>query len=229
MREAGFRGLRGSVVRPGYIIGNPSIGIGPIDNFLLRTLKGNIQLFCRSDLGSNIINFVFVDYCVNIVVASSLHSPLEQGVGVVLVTSCPQLAFNAFLETLQKFRYNAPMVSYSEWRSALERYVSTEIQEQREPHALLPLFDWVTADLPSDMKSRTLENTNAQIVLMANGVDEKDCQVEVTQETVGAYLAFMCEIGFIGRPEGAEGMKLPVFRIGEEQREALKMVGRGGG
>ncbi|CAD6563538.1 MAG: large subunit of alpha-aminoadipate reductase [Alectoria sarmentosa] len=229
MREAGLRGLRGNVVRPGYITDNPFTGIGPIDDFLLRTLKGSIQLSCHPDLGSNTINLVPVDYCANIVISSSLHPPLEQGVGVVHVTPCPQLAFNAFLETLQKFKYNAPMVPYSEWRSALEQYVSTEIQEQREPHALFPLFDWVTADLPSDTKSRTLENTNAQIVLMANGVDEKDCQVEVTQETVGAYLAFMCEIGFIGRPEGAEGMKLPVFRIGEEQREALKMVGRGEG
>ena len=229
MREAGLRGLRGSVVRPGYITGNPSTGIGPTDDFLLRMLKGSIQLSCRPDLGSNTINLVPVDYCVNIVVASSLHPPLEVGVGTVHVTSYPQLGFNAFLETLQKFRYNAPMVPYSEWRSALEHYVSTETQDQREPHALLPLFDWVTADLPSDTKSRTLDNTNAQIVLRAMGVDEKDCQVEVTQETVGAYLAFMCEIGFIGRPEGAEGVELPVFRIGEEQREALKMVGRGRG
>ena len=230
MREAGLRGMRGTVVRPGYITGNPSTGIGPTDDFLLRMLKGSIQLACRPDLGSNTVNLVPVDHCANIVVASSLYPPLQQGVGVVHVTPSPPLGFNAFLETLQKYGYSAPMVPYSEWRSALEQYVSSETQDQREPHALLPLFDWVTADLPSDTKSRDLNDTKAQAVLRANGVDEKDTQVEVTQETVGAYLGFMAEIGFIRRPQGAtEGMNLPEIAIGEMQKEALKMVGRGGG
>ena len=229
MREAGLRGLRGTIVRPGYITGNPSTGIGPTDDFLLRMLKGSIQLSCRPDLGSDTINLVPVSYCANIVVAASLCPPLKDGVGVLHVTPSPQLGFNDFLETLQIYGYDAPMVFYTEWRSALEQYVSSETQEQREPHALLPLFDWVTADLPSDTKSKNLDNTNAQAVLRANGVEEKDCQVQVTQETVGAYLAFMAEIGFIGRPEVArEGKNLPVVWIGEKQKQALKMVGRGG-
>ena len=229
MREAGHRGLRGSIVRPGYITGNPSTGIGPTDDFLLRMLKGSIQLSCRPDLGRNTINLVPVDYCANLVVASSLNPPLQQGVGVVHVTPSPQLGFNTFLETLEKYGYKAPMVPYPEWRSALEQYVSSESQEQKEPHALLPLFDWVTADLPSDTKSRNLDNTNAQTVLRANGIDQKDCQIEVNQETVGAYLAFMAEIGFISSPkEAKEGMALAVLQIGEEQRQALNIVGRGG-
>lgn len=230
MREAGLRGLRGSIVRPGYITGNLSTGTGPTDDFLLRMLKGSIQLSCRPDLGSNTINLVPVGYCANIVVASSLYPPLQQNVGVVHVTPRPQLGFNAFLGAVQRYGYDAPMVPYSDWRLALEQYVSTETQEQREPHALLPLFDWVTADLPSDTKSRDLDNSNAQTVLRADGVDEKDRQVEVTQATVGAYLAFMAGIGFVRRPERVrEGIEFPVVEIGEEQRRALKMVGRGSG
>lgn len=237
VREAGRRGLRGSVVRPGYITGNPTTGVGPTDDFLLRMLKGSIQLSCRPDLGNNTINLVPVSYCANIVVASSLHPPLDQAVGVVHVTPTPQLSFNAFLATLQKYGYTAPMMPYTEWRSALEHYVSStssSTNEHREPHALLPLFDWVTTDLPSDTKSRNLDNANAVAVLRADGAeDEKECRVQVTQETVGAYLAFMAEIGFIGRPaDGAkegEGGGLPVVKIGEERRGALKMVGRGGG
>ena len=230
VREAGLRGLRGSIVRPGYITGNPSTGIGPTDDFLLRMLKGSIQLSRRPDLGSNTINLVPVDYCAKIVVASSLYPPLQQTVGVVHVTPRPQLGFNAFLEAVQRYGYDAPMVPYSDWRVALEQYVSTESQEQREPHALLPLFDWVTADLPSDTKSRDLDNSNAQTVLRADGVDEKDRQVQVTQATVGAYLAFMAGIGFVRRPERATGgIELPAVGIGEEQRRALKVVGRGSG
>lgn len=229
VREAGRRGLRGSIIRPGYITGNPTTGVGPTDDFLLRILAGSIQLSSHPDLGSNTINLVPVSYCADIVVASSLHPPLQQGVAVVHVTPTPQLPFNDFLATLQKYGYRAPRVPYPQWRSALEEYVSSEPQgdKGKEPHALLPLFDWVTTDLPADTKSRNLDNRNAQALLRANGVDEKDCQVKVTQETVGAYLSFMAEIGFISRPEGV-GKELPVVEILEEQRRALKMVGRGG-
>ena len=230
VREAGRRGLQGTIVRPGYITGNPSTGIGPTDDFLLRMLSGSLQLCCCPDLGSNTINLVPVSYCANIVVSASLlHSPLQPGVAVVHVTPTPQLSFNAFLETLQLYGYNAPKVPYSAWRSALEQYVSSPstAATQREAHALLPLFDWVTDDLPSETKSRELDDANARAVLKASGVDEKDCQVEVTQQTVGAYLAFMAEIGFIGPPLG-EGIKLPAIEMGEEQKQALKVVGRGG-
>ena len=145
------------------------------------------------------------------------------------VTPSPQLSFNAFLETLQKYGYDVPQVPYSQWRAALEQYVSTESRE-KEAQALLPLFDWVTADLPSETDSRDLDNTNARAVLEASGVKRENCEVEVTQETVGTYLAFMAEVGFIGRPEGGnEVTGLPVVRIGEEQRAALKVVGRGAG
>ena len=39
VREAGRRGLTGTVVRPGYLTGNPTGGICPLDDFLLRMLK----------------------------------------------------------------------------------------------------------------------------------------------------------------------------------------------
>ena len=236
VRAAGHQGLSGSIIRAGYITGNPSSGIGPTDDFLLRILKGSIQLSSRPDLSTNTINLVPVSYCANIVVSASLYPPHQQSVAVMHVTPTPQLSFNAFLETLQLYGYDVPMVPYPEWRSALEQYVSTETQEQREPHALLPLFDWVTTNLPLDTKSRDLDNTNARAVLKASGVDEKDCQVEVTQETVSWYLAFMLEIGFIDPPpreeEGRgskERMPLPTLKISEEQKRALKIVGRGAG
>ena len=79
-----------------------------------------------------------------------------------------------------------------------------------------------------------MDNTNARAVLKASGVDEKHCQVEVTQQTVAKYLSFMAGIGSIERPGEGGGakdgtMKLPVVQISEEQRRALKMVGRGAG
>ena len=205
-------------------------------DFSVIIIQGSIQLESRPDLGPNTINLVPVSHCANIVVSASLCPPRQQSVAVVHVTPNPQMSFNAFLETLQLYGYNAPKVPYPAWRSALEQYVSSPstAATQREAHALLPLFDWVTTDLPSGTKSRDLDNANAQAALRANGVDEKDRQVNVTQEIVGAYLAFMVEIGFAPAPEvgggggGGTMKKLPVVKMSEDQRRALKVVGRAG-
>ncbi|KAK2938344.1 AMP-binding enzyme, C-terminal domain superfamily [Fusarium oxysporum f. sp. vasinfectum] len=47
VREAGRRGLLGSVVRPGYILGDATTGVCNNDDFLIRMLKGCIQLSSR--------------------------------------------------------------------------------------------------------------------------------------------------------------------------------------
>src|SRR5204863_3626248 len=44
VRAAGRRGLHGSVVRPGYILGDSEAGVCNTDDFLVRMLKGCIQL-----------------------------------------------------------------------------------------------------------------------------------------------------------------------------------------
>ena len=192
-------------------------------------LKGSIQLSCRPDLGTNGINLVPVSYCAIVVVAASLHSTVGTSTEVVHVTPHPLLTFNDFLATLEVYGYTAPLVPYRQWRAALEKYVSSESVANRESHALLPLFDWVTADLPSDTNSVNLEDENAQAILKADGFQSMDSEVKVTQDIIGTYLAFMGKIAFIPPPlEDGKGQHLPVVEIGEEQKEALKKVGRGG-
>lgn len=246
IREAGARGLRGSIIRPGYITGDATKGIGPTDDFLLRMLKGSIQLSCHPDLAPNTINLVPVSHCAKIVVAASLHAP-NDGVQVVQVTPHPQLPFNAFLSTLSRYGYDCPKVPYTLWKQKLEEYVTnsttssasaitstglptpTPTQDHvKEPHALLPLFDWVTDNLPRDTASRALDDANAAKVLRADdpGYDF-ETRSRVTGETVGMYLAFMVAIGFVRPPP--KGERLPIVEIGEEQRVALERVGRGGG
>lgn len=226
IRSAGARGLSGTIVRPGYITGNADTGIGPTDDFLLRMLKGSIQLGCRPDMEDNTINLVPVSYCAQVVVSASLHeAPQENGVSVAHVTPHPQLRFNDFLATLETYGYTVPLVPYATWREKLEHYVSSESAESKEPHALLPLFDWVTDDLPAETKSRELDDRNAQAVLKADGVEA--AAVEVTQEMVGAYLGYMAAVGFIPSPSGG-GKDLPSIGISDVQKEALTKVGRGG-
>ena len=263
IREAGKQGLRGSIVRPGYITGNASTGIGPTDDFLLRMLKGSIQLHARPDLSPNTINLVPVSHCARIVVAASVHPPMSEGVGVVQVTPHPQLPWNDFLGSLETFGYEAPLVPYEQWKTKLEEYVanpspatsSTTTQPSpitgtvtdgstlhytngphstvnSEPHALLPLFDWVTSSLPTSTTSRHLSDTNTRSVMHADdpAYPFEECS-RVTEDTVGVYLAFMVGVGFIPLPTEGKGegrKKLPVLKICGEQRVALGGVGRSG-
>ena len=240
VREAGVRGLRGCVVRPGYITGDKTTGIGPTDDFLLRMLKGSIQLHSRPDLSPNSINLVPISHCARIVVAASLHPPSPQGVEVVQVTPHTQLPWNDLLGALEVYGYNAPIVPYSQWKTKLEEYVANPATSpdttngttnnhpsspEKEPHALLPLFDWVTADLPSSIQSRTLDDSNAAKVVRED--DPAYPFIEsgrVEEETVGFYLAFMREVGFIPGPGAKrEGRELPKVGMSEE----MKMAWRG--
>lgn len=194
-------------------------------------------------MGANTINLVPVSYCANLVAAATLHAPLspttasdENTVRILHTTPHPPFPFNAFLATLSSHGYTAPKVPYSQWRAALETYVS--VPQHSEPHALLPLFDWVTADLPASTNSVPLDDTNAQAVLLldretrmasdpnAEKISEEPALPRITTETVAAYLAYMVEIGFIDPPAGAGGF--PVVRLNEGQKEALRRVGRGG-
>jgi L-aminoadipate-semialdehyde dehydrogenase len=40
IREAGKRGLQGTIIRPGYILGDAETGVCNVDDFMIRMLKG---------------------------------------------------------------------------------------------------------------------------------------------------------------------------------------------
>lgn len=131
VRAAGARGLRGTVVRPGYVTGDKATGVTNTDDFLIRMTKGCIQLGCRPRI-ANTVNMVPVNHVARVVVASAL-SPPQAPLGVAQVTSHPRLTFSQYLATLQTFGYDVPEVEYSVWKKKLEDYAA---QENKEQHAL---------------------------------------------------------------------------------------------
>ena len=176
-----------------------------LDGEVLRA-KSLPSTFLR---GSVIPRTIFVTGATGFLGAAILDNLLSRNDGIRVIAL---VRANSSSEAFQRVKTaciaystwsDVPQVPYSQWRAALEQYVSTE-SRAKEPQALLPLFDWVTADLPSETDSRDLDDTNARAVLEASGVKREDCEVEVTQETVGTYLAFMAEVGFVGRPEGGK-------------------------
>ncbi|KAK4231115.1 hypothetical protein QBC38DRAFT_466864 [Podospora fimiseda] len=232
VREAGRRGLVGSVVRPGYILGDSDTGVCNIDDFLIRMLKGCIQLSSRPHI-VNTVNAVPVNHVARVVVASALN-PLghdEQGnVHVVHVTAHPRYRMNEYLSSLEFYGYKAPEVSYEGWKKALEEFVSAgSLEKDQEQHALMPLYHFCMNDLPSNTRAPEMDDRNAVAILKADadkwtGVDDSTGH-GVNRDDVGKYLRYLTHTNFIGVPK-ERGRPLPELK--PEVVEALSLGATGG-
>ncbi|KAF4627804.1 hypothetical protein G7Y89_g10353 [Cudoniella acicularis] len=132
VRAAGARGLRGTIIRPGYATGDKTSGVTSTDDFLIRMTKGCIQLGCRPKI-ANTVNMVPVNHVERVVVAAAF-SPPKTPLAVAQVTSHPRLTFSQYLATLQTYGYNVPEVEYSVWKKKLGDYALAD--DGREQHAL---------------------------------------------------------------------------------------------
>jgi L-2-aminoadipate reductase len=230
-REAGRRGLRGTIVRPGYILGDTETGVSNTDDFLLRLLKGCLQLRVRPRI-VNSVNSVPVNHVARVVVAAALN-PMPQGVHVAHVTGHPRLRMNEYLSMLEFYGYKVPEVSYDDWKDELEKYVMAGGQEKdQEQHALMPLYHFCVNDLPATTRAPELDDRNTVKILKEDadnwtGVDES-AGYGIGREDVGRYLRYLAETGFISWPTG-RGRPLPEINLTQAQLDAAGAVGGRGG
>jgi L-2-aminoadipate reductase len=231
VRAAGKRGLQGSVVRPGYILGDSETGVCNTDDFLIRMLKGCIQLSARPRI-INTVNAVPVNHVARVVVAAALN-PLSRGVHVVHVTGHPRLRMNEYLSLLEFYGFKVPEVSYDAWKDELERYVSAGGQEKdQEQHALMPLYHFCVNDLPATTRAPELDDGNAAKILKVDaenwtGIDES-AGYGISREDVGRFLRYLAEIKFVSWPSG-RGRALPEVNLNAAQMQAVGAVGGRGG
>ncbi|KAL3438496.1 hypothetical protein BDV09DRAFT_159964 [Aspergillus tetrazonus] len=231
VREAGKRGLKGTIVRPGYVLGDSKSGTTNTDDFLIRMIKGCIQLSARPNI-NNTVNMVPVDHVARVVIAGAFQPPVSP-IGVAQVTGHPRLRFNQFLGALQLYGYNVPQVDYVPWSKLLEQYVNSgEHDDLESQHALMPLYHFVTADLPSNTKAPELDDVHAAASLRADaswsGVDVS-AGAGVTEELVGLYTSYLVSVGFLPAPTESGARPLPAVSITDDQREAMAGVGGRGG
>ena len=229
-REAGRRGLRGCIIRPGYVLGSSKTGVTNTDDFLIRMLKGCIQLETRPNI-NNTVNMVPVDHVARTVVACAFHPPSSSkgGVSVAQITGHPRLRFNQYLSTLTTYGYTADLTDYVPWASSLEHHFL-----KNKNFALMPLFTFVANDLPSNTRAPDLDDRNAERALYEDAKwtgEDVSAGAGVTKREVGLYLAYLVETGFLPPPgEVVEGVKmLPAVKVREGQKEAIKRVGGRGG
>ncbi|KAH0543946.1 large subunit of alpha-aminoadipate reductase [Glutinoglossum americanum] len=227
VREAGRRGLRGAIVRPGYITGDSVTGVTNTDDFLIRMAKGCIQLSARPDI-TNTVNMVPVDLAARLVAASAFFPPVTP-LGVVQINSHSRLRFNEYLACFETYGYRVPNVDYPHWRNALEKYVAEGGDKSSDVHALMPLYHFATADLPSSTIAPELDDTNASIAFASDAAwthDEGNWRIwGVDEETLGIYLAYLIKVGFMPAPTERKGKALPPVELQEGQKEALSIVG----
>ena len=97
----------------------------------------------------------------------------------------------------------------------------------------MPLYHFVTGDLPNDTKAPELDDTNAQVALAEDKAwtkESMDGRSNIDEVTIGKYLRYLVDIGFLKAPEGGPSgaRALPPSALHPGQREALRsLVGRG--
>ena len=226
IREACKRGLNAVIVRPGYVMGDPKLGTSNTDDFLIRMLKGCIQVGTRPNI-ENTINMVPVTRVARIVNSVASYGDPGQ---VSHVDARPRLTFNQFLASLDKYGYVVPMEPHHEWKQKVEDYVEHQRDSpKKEELALLGLFHMVTGDLASATKAPYLDDDNAQRALASDKAESNlPTPSAVSQEIVGAYLSFLVARGFIPAPT-SQAKPLPKVVMDKAQIDALNRVGGRGG
>ncbi|BFZ59290.1 large subunit of alpha-aminoadipate reductase [Saitoella coloradoensis] len=208
VREAGRRGLAGSVIRPGYVVGDSKTGVTNTDDFIFRLVKGSAQLGLYPDI-NNTVNMTPVDHVARCVVACSLHPPAP--LAVCHVTGQPRTRFNEYLKTLTTFGFNTQKADYIPWRVALEKYVM-----EGSDNALYPLLHFVLDNLPANTKAPELDDSNTRASLTEDiawtGEDVSEGK-GVGEEEMGVCLAYLVGIGFLEAPKGTGEKELPKIEI----------------
>ncbi|CCH45874.1 L-aminoadipate-semialdehyde dehydrogenase [Wickerhamomyces ciferrii] len=218
IRRAGERGLKGAIIRPGYVTGETNTGSSNTDDFLLRMLKGCAELGKYPNI-NNTINMVPVDHVARVVVAAALHPPKSEELAVVQVTGHPRITFIQFVGALKKYGYEIELEDYVTWKSSLEKFVLEGTQES----ALYPLLHFVLDDLPQDTKAPELDDVNARTSLKADaewtGVDASAGR-GIDEQQLSVYVAYLIKVGFLPKPSKA-GEPLPEVKLTKEQLDLI--------
>lgn len=216
VRAARSRGLSATVVRPGYVSGSTRTGAQNTDDYLLRMLKGCVQLGSGPVVASG-VNMVPVDHVARVVVAAAL-SPLAE---VCQVTAHPRIALGEYVESVNQYGHAVVMEPYAVWARKLSDAIAGGAD-----NALFPLLHMVLDGLDKS-QAPELEDSNTVAVLQADAAwtgEDALPGAGVDTATVGVYLAYLQKIGWL---EGGRG--LPQVEVSEEAvAAAARVSGRGG-
>ncbi|KAJ7274974.1 alpha-aminoadipate reductase Lys1p [Mycena rebaudengoi] len=212
--EAGRRGLRGHIVRPGYVVGDSKTAVTNTDDFLWRLVKGCVQLGLVPDI-NNTVNMVPVDH-VALCTAQAAVAPLPDApLSVLHITAQPLPTYNDLLVPLAQYGFPTTQCEYVVWRRRLEQHVM-----ETQDNALFPLLHFVLDDLPTSTKSPELDDKNT-VALIGT---QAEANMTVSEALMGKYLAWLVRADFLPAPsQDSPAKALPVLGAG-----VIKAAGRSG-
>eukprot|EP00730_Choanoeca_flexa_P002676 TRINITY_DN11128_c0_g1_i1.p1 TRINITY_DN11128_c0_g1~~TRINITY_DN11128_c0_g1_i1.p1 ORF type:complete len:749 (+),score=225.20 TRINITY_DN11128_c0_g1_i1:35-2248(+) len=190
------RGVPATIFRPGYVTGHSKTGVTNIDDYLVRLLKGCIQLG-KAPAIRNRINMCSVDFVAASIVRAAMQSNATGQCYHVWQPS--EFRFKDFFGALKQYGYNVEFVDYLDWRNALMKLTLSS-----KNNALYPLLHFVLDDLPTRSKTPTLSWDNLKKALEGTGVAPLS-----VDKLMGTYLAYLVHIGYFELPPraGHEGVK----------------------
>ncbi|KAI6104324.1 hypothetical protein F5141DRAFT_182380 [Pisolithus sp. B1] len=214
--EAGNRGLRGHIIRPGYVVGDSKTAVTNTDDFLWRLVKGCVQLGLVPDI-NNTVNMVPVDHVARCTTLAALAPLPDAPLSVLHIVAKPLPTFNDILLSLAEYGFSTQQCEYLSWRRKLEKHV-LEVQD----NALFPLLHFVLDDLPTSTKAPELDDSNTSTLLHPH---PRETVPTVSDELMGLYLAWLVSAGFLPAPSQEQRRKdLPVLA----SNSVVKAAGRSG-
>lgn len=209
---AGRRGLRGYILRPGYIVGDSTSAVTNTDDFIWRLAKGCVQLGLVPDM-NNAVNMVPVDHVARATAFAALAP--AKSMPVLHVQAAPVPTFNSMLGALARYGFGTQPCEYVVWRRRLEQHVM-----EAQDNALFPLLHFVLDDLPTSTKAPELNDRNMVALLSSAGVHPR---ATVDETLMGKYFAWLVGAGFLPPPKGEAEIPLPTLEQG-----VARAVGRSG-
>lgn len=234
---AAQKGLRASIIRPGYVVGDSQTAVTNTDDFLWRLVKGSIQLGLAPDM-HNTVNMTPVDHVARITSLACLETaqqtkPCEGTYASVYhVTGHPEIRYNDMLSALRLYGWPTSKIEYVLWRAKLEEHILNAKTQEEEANALFPLLHFVLDDLPTSTKSAELDDCHTQRLLEKYG--EASVVMGVDERLIGVYLAWLVAVGYLEKPsinvgerfgEGTDREK--VKALPSLQGDTFKAMGRG--
>lgn len=206
---ASSRGVPMTIFRPGYITGHSKTGVMNVDDFLVRLLKGCLQLG-SAPLIQNVVNMCSVDF----VASAIVHVGTREGaVGRAYHVYNPNpFRFSDFFASLKTYGFQIEFQDYLMWRDSLMKMTLDS-----KDNALYPLLHFVLDDLPTTSKSPRLDFTNLSI-----GLNNSDIHCHPTQDLMGLYLSYLVQSTYFDKPTLTGAKVKPLPDIGEGEKHIVQ-------
>eukprot|EP01134_Creolimax_fragrantissima_P004436 CFRG4436T1 len=215
---AAQRGLPTYVYRSSYITGDSCTGVTNVDDYLVRLIKGCIELGVSPEM-SNKLNCCPVDFVANTIAHISTTPPtVMDGVSNTFHFLNPTpYRFLDFFEDVARYGFDVKSENYMEWKNALEDLTMTT-----KENALFPLLHFVLDDLPQKSRGPVLDTEN-----IWNAIEGAGIECPSVTSLMGTYLSYLVQSKYLAPPTraGEEGvLPLPELNISGE----IGMVQRSG-